>query len=536
MSSEKRSRLAGEKSSPLHNKYKAASYPHAPFPITNPLIMSANSSSSSSFHLQSSSIDDDHSPPSKLPLKPIPGNYGLPFLGPIKDRLDYFYNQGLEAFFRTRIDKHKSTVFRTNMPPGPFISSNPRVITVLDAISFPILFDTSKVEKRDVLDGTYMPSTAFTGGYRVCAYLDPSEPNHTLLKRWFFSLLAARHDKFIPLFRNCLSELFINLEDQLSDKPGKAYFNTLSDSMSFNFVFRLFSDRNPSDTKLGSDGPKLFDVWLLVQLAPLMTLGLSKWLNFLEDLLLHTIPLPAFLVKSRYKKLYGAFYESTEPILDEAVEAFGLKRDEACHNLVFMAGFNAYGGMKTLFPAVIKWVGLAGEKLHRQLADEIRTVVRDEGGITLSALNKMTLTKSVVYEALRIEPPVPFQYGKAKEDLVVQSHDAAFEIKRGEMIFGYQPLATKDPKIFENSEEFVGHRFVGEGEKLLKYVYWSNGREIDDPTVENKQCPGKDLMLLLSRVMLVELFLRYDTFTIEAGRLPLGSSVTFKSLTKATRI
>ncbi|GLT64099.1 hypothetical protein SLA2020_366120 [Shorea laevis] len=452
------------------------------------------------------SIDDNVSPPSKLPLKPIPGNYGLPFLGPIKDRLDYFYNQGRESFFRTRINKYQSTVFRTNMPPGPFIASNSKVIAVLDALTFPILFDTSKVEKLNVFAGTFMPSTALTGGYRVCAYLDPSEPNHTRLK--------------------------------IIHKPAGADFNTLAENMSFNFVFRLFCDRKPSDTKLGSDGPKLLDKWLFIQLAPLITLGLSKWLNCVEDLVLHTFPLPSFLVKSGYDKVYEAFYESTKPILDEATEVFGLKRDEACHNLLFMAGFNTYAGMKTTLPGLIKWVGLAGEELHRQLADEIRTVVRDEGGtmITLSALNKMTLTKSVVYEALRIEPPVPFQYGKAKEDIVVQSHDAAFEIKRGEMIFGYQPLATKDPKIFENSEEFVGDRFVGEGEKLLKFVYWSNGREIDDPTVENKQCPGKDLVVLLSRVMLVELFVRYDTFTIEEGTLPMGSSVTFKSLTKATSI
>ena len=412
------------------------------------------------------------------------------------------------------MQKHQSTVFRTNMPPGPFIASNPNVITLLDAISFPILFDNSKVEKLNVLDGTYMPSTAFTGGYRVCAFLDPSEPNHALLKRFFFSLLATRHDKFIPLFRNCLSELFINLEDQLSDK-GKVYFNTPSDNMSFNFVFRLFCDQNPLDTSLKSNGPKLFDKWLFFQLAPLITLGLPKLFNFLEDLLLHTFPLPAFLVKSSYKKLYKAFHVSMASILDEA-ERLGIKRDEACHNLVFMAGFNAYGGMKILFPALIKWVGLAGEKLHCQLRDEIRTVVRAEGGVTLSALDKMSLTKSVVYEALRIEPPVPFQYGKAKEDLVVHSHDAAFEIRKGEMIFGYQPFATKDPKIFEDSEKFVGHRFVGEGEKLLKYVYWSNGRDNDNSTVDNKKCPGKDLVVLLSRVMLVELFLRYDTFTIRS--------------------
>ncbi|KAF3975595.1 hypothetical protein CMV_001163 [Castanea mollissima] len=311
--------------------------------------MSSNSSLSPS-KLQSSS--NNGSPSTDLPLKPIPGNYGLPFFGPIKDRLDYFYHQGKDTFFQTRIQEHQSTVFRTNMPPGPFISSNSNVIALLDAISFPILFDTSKVQKLNVLDGTYMPSAAYFGGYRVCAILDPSEPKHARLKRLFFSILASRHDKFIPLFRSCLSELFINIEDQVSDK-GKSYFNTLSDSMSFDFVFRLFCDQNPLDTSIGSKGPTLFDKWLFFQLAPLTTLGLPKFFNFLEDLLLHSIPLPPFLVKSSYKKLYNAFYASMSYIFDEAQQC-GIKRNEACHNLVFMAGFNAYGGMKIFFPALIK--------------------------------------------------------------------------------------------------------------------------------------------------------------------------------------
>lgn len=187
------------------------------------------------------------------------------------------------------------------------------------------------------------------------------------------------------------------------------------------------------------------------------------------------------------------------------------------------------------FPILIKWLGLAGEGLHKQLADEIRTVVRDEGGVTFGALNKMTLTRSTVYEALRIEPAVPYQYAKAREDLVVQSHDASFQIKKGEMIFGYQPFATKDPKIFENPEEFVAHRFVGDGEKkLLKHVLWSNGRETEEPTPDNKQCPAKNLVVLLCRLFLVEFFLRYDTFTSEFKPLVLGPTVTIKSLTKAS--
>ncbi|KAL5790836.1 hypothetical protein ACOSQ2_005724 [Xanthoceras sorbifolium] len=481
------------------------------------------------------SSSSSSSPSSELPVKPIPGDYGLPFLGAFKDRLDYFYIEGRDQFFHNRVAKYNSTVFKTNMPPGPFMASNPRVVAVLDAVSFPVLFDTSKVEKRNVLDGTFFPSVNFTGGYRVCAYLDPSEPNHTSLKSFFMSVLASKHHNFIPLFRTCLSDLFIDLEDEIA-KNGEANFNTFSDQTSFNFLFRLFCDKNPVDTKMGSKGSKMFDKWLFLQLAPLITLGLPKILNLLEDFLLHTFPLPSVLVKSDYNKLYEAFYNFSGSVLDEA-EKFGINREEACHNLVFLAGFNAYGGTKTLFPALIKWVGRAGEKLHRQLADEIRSVVKAEGGVTLSALDQMVLTKSVVYEALRIEPPVPFQYGKAKADMVVQSHDAAFEIKKGDMIFGYQPFATKDPRVFDSPEDFVGHRFVGEqGEKLLKYVYWSNGRETDDPTAENKQCPGKDLVVLLSRLMLVELFLRYDTFTVEARRVLLGSSATIKSLTKATNI
>ncbi|KAK3420682.1 hypothetical protein EUGRSUZ_G01541 [Eucalyptus grandis] len=418
---------------------------------------------------------------SEIAVEEIPGDHGFPFFGALRDRLDYFYFQGRDEFFRHRMRKYRSTVFRVNMPPGPFISSNPNVVVLLDAISFPVLFDTSKVEKRNVLDGTYMPSTAFTGGHRACAFLDPSEPKHATIKHWFLSLLAARRNVFIPTLRS-----------------------------------------------------SMFNLWILLQLAPILSLGFNnKVLNFLEDVILHTFPLPPLLIKSSYKKLYDTFSEHASSILDEA-EKLGIDRDEACHNLVFLAGFNAYGGMKATLPILIKWVGSGGEDLHRQLAREIRSTVASEGGVTLAALDKMSLTKSVVYEVLRINPPVQFQYGKARRDMVVRSHDAAFQIKKGEMIFGYQPFATKDPRIFDDPEDFVGDRFVGEGEKLLKYVYWSNGREIDDPTVGNKQCPGKDLVLLMCRVMLVEMFLRYDTLGLECGSLPVGSSVTFKSLTKAT--
>ncbi|KAK7291151.1 hypothetical protein RIF29_06066 [Crotalaria pallida] len=467
----------------------------------------------------------------KLPIRKIPGDYGIPFITPFKDRLDYFYNQGRDEFFNSRIQKYQSTVFRTNMPPGPFIAPNPNVIVLLDANSFPILFDVTKVQKRDVFTGTFMPSTDLTGGYRVLSYLDPSEPKHGLLKRLMFFQLKSRRDHVIPEFRSSYADLFDQLESELASK-GKASFNDANDQAGFNFLARSLYGSNPGDTALGRDGPKIVQKWVLFQLSPILKLGLPK---LLEDSMIHTFRLPPALIKKEYNRLYDFFYASSGFILDEA-ERLGISREEACHNLLFATCFNSFGGMKLFFPNLIKWIGRGGMKLHTQLAAEIRSAVRSAGGeVTMAAMENMPLMKSVVYEALRIDPPVPLQFAKAKRDLVIESHEHAFEVKEGEMLFGYQPFATKDPKIFERAEEFVGDRFVGEeGEKLLKHVLWSNGPETENPSVGNKQCAGKDFVMLFSRLMVVELFLRYDSFEIQVKDSPLGSSITLTSLKRSS--
>ena len=468
--------------------------------------------------------------PVTLPMKKIPGDYGLPIIGPIKDRLDYFYNQGKYEFFRSRVQKYQSTVFRANMPPGPFIASNSKVIILLDGKSFPVLFDVSKVEKKDVFTGTFMPSTDFTGGYRVLSYLDPSEPSHTKLKRLLFFLLMNSRDRVLPEFHSCFTDLFDTLESELAAN-GKASFADPNNQASFNFLARALFGTKPADTKLGTEGPGLITKWVLFQLAPILTLGLPK---IIEEPLIHTFPLPPFLAKSSYKKLYDFFYDASTDVLDEA-EKMGISREEACHNLLFATCFNSFGGMIIIFPAILKWVGRGGAKLHTQLAQEIRSVVKSNGGkLTMAAMEQMPLMKSTVYEAFRIEPPVALQYGKAKQDLVIESHDAAYQVKEGEMLFGYQPFATKDPKIFDQPEEFVAERFVGEGEKLLKHVLWSNGPETESPTLDNKQCAGKDFVVLAARLFIVDLFLRYDSFDIEVTSSVLGSAVSLTSLKRAT--
>lgn len=148
--------------------------------MVNSMSVSPDMPSSSPFQSQSLSTPTSSPPSTSLPVRTIPGSYGWPLLGPISDRLDYFWFQGPETFFRKRIEKHKSTVFRTNIPPTwpLFLNVNPNVIAVLDCKSFAHLFDMEIVEKKNILVGDFMPSVKFTGGLRVSAYLDTSEPKH----------------------------------------------------------------------------------------------------------------------------------------------------------------------------------------------------------------------------------------------------------------------------------------------------------------------------------------------------------------------
>ncbi|CAN1273661.1 Allene oxide synthase, chloroplastic [Linum perenne] len=466
-----------------------------------------------------------------LPIRKIPGDYGLPGVGPIQDRLDYFYNQGREEFFKSRQQKYQSTVYRVNMPPGPFISNNPRVIVLLDGKTFPVLFDMSKVEKRDLFTGTFMPSTELTGGYRILSYLDPSESNHTKLKQLLFNLIKNRRDYVIPEFSSSFTDLFEVVEYDLATK-GKAGFNDPNEQAAFNFLSRAFFGVKPIDTPLGKDAPSLISKWVLFNLAPILSVGLPKEV---EEATLHSVRLPPMLVQNDYHRLYEFFTSAAGSVLDEA-EKSGISREEACHNILFAICFNSWGGFKILFPSLMKWIGRAGLELHTKLAKEIRSAIQSTGGgkITMGAMEQMPLMKSVVYEALRIEPPVALQYGKAKKDFILESHEAAYQVKEGEMLFGYQPFATKDPKIFDRPEEFVADRFVGDGEKMLQHVMWSNGPETETPSLANKQCAGKDFVVMAARLFVVELFKRYDSFDIEVGTSSLGASITLTSLKRAT--
>lgn len=473
---------------------------------------------------------------SGLPLRPIPGDYGVPFFGAIKDRLDYFWFQGEEKFFKSRIEKYNSTVFRVNLPPGPPIAKDPRVIALLDQKSFPTLFDVSKVEKRDLFLGTYMPSTSFTSGYRICAYLDPSEEKHTKLKQWCFDLIARNGKHFIPEFHDCFVKSCEAWETDI-DAGKKANLSVEVTHFAFEFLFRAVCHRDPTapgKASLHNNGGTYANDWTLPQLLPIQ--GNTGLPHPVEEAVTRTAIIPSFVEQKKYDAILDFIKTYAIEELTKAQE-LGIGRDEAAANLLFFLSFNGYGGFNIFFPEITGFIHQFGHfDLMHELHDEVTKAVAKNatGKVTLQSLQDMPLVRSVVYEGFRYKPPVPYQYGHAKKDFIIESHTNSFQVKKGEMLYGFQPIAMHDGKVFENPEEFVPKRFMGpEGEKLMPHVFWSNGRETDKPTVTDKQCPGKNLVVTMSQVFVAELFLRYKDFTIDVEGTGAAAKLWFHTLNKA---
>jgi hydroperoxide dehydratase len=460
----------------------------------------------------------------------IPGTYGLRIAGAMKDRYDYFVKEGPENFFKNRMIKYKSTVYRVNLPPGPPLFPETQAIVLLDSKSFGVLFDMSKVEKRNVLIGNYIPSKNFTGGLRMLAYMDPSEDHHAELKKFCLEVIKKNSDKWFPEFDKASKELWTGVEKDFST-DGKASFNAHSEHMLFNFLCRCMVDRNPSETELRNDGPSCVKKWLALQLAPIASSGVLP--KILEEVTIHAAPLPPFLVSKNYQRLHD-FFDATEVLNTD--QNLSVDKKEACHNLLFMVCFNAFGGLMILFPSIIKRIVQVGGQLQRNLAEEVRgAVCATNGSLDAQALKSMRLVRSTVYEVLRMDPPIPFQYARAKEDFVLESHDARYQVKKGEILAGYQPMAMRDPLVFEDAQQFTPDRFMHDedkGQNLLQYLFWSNGPETDEPSVHNKQCPGKNIVVILACLFVAHIYLRYDSIDIDQNAS--SSRIVFTALNKAT--
>ncbi|KAF8677302.1 hypothetical protein HU200_046788 [Digitaria exilis] len=461
------------------------------------------------------------SPP---PPRPIPGSHGPPVIGALRDRLDYFWFQSQDEFFRRRAASNRSTVFRTNIPPT-FLGVDPRVIAIVDAAAFTALFDSALVDKRDILIGPYNPGPGFTGGTRVGVYLDTDEPDHERVKNFAISLLHRAAPRWPSVLRSSVDAMLDSVDSDLAAKEQANYIVAMQQCI-FRFLCKALVGADPSvDWVVDRFGFTILDIWLALQILPTQKVGV---IQPLEELLIHSFPLPSFLISPGYNILYRFVEKHGAEAVEFAGKEHGIAEKDAIHNLLFVLGFNAFGGFSVFLPFLVAKIGDKGSsELRQRLREEVRAVLRarragdeedDDGEFGFKDVRgSMPLVRSTVYEMLRMQPPVPLQFGRARKDFVLRSHgDAAFQVAKGEVLCGYQPLAMRDPEVFDRPEEFVPERFLGEeGAKLLQHLYWSNGPETSQPAAGNKQCAAKEVVVDTACMLVAELFRRYDDFEVE---------------------
>jgi len=464
------------------------------------------------------------------PPRPIPGSYGPPVIGALRDRLDYFWFQSQDEFFRRRAAANRSTVFRTNIPPTfPFfVGVDPRVVAVVDAAAFTALFDSTLVDKRDILIGPYNPGAGFTGGTRVGVYLDTEEPEHGRVKEFAMALLHRGAQAWPAELRAAADAMLDAVEADLLAKQqqatgGKAsaiYLVPLQQCI-FRFLCKAIVGADPAaDWVVDRFGFTILDVWLALQLLPTQKVGV---IQPLEELLIHSFPLPSFVIWPGYHLLYRFVEKHGAETVELAAREHGIGEKDAINNLLFVLGFNAFGGFSVFLPFLVAKIGEASDPaagLRRRLREEVRATNVGGGDAVFgfkAVRGEMPLVRSTVYEMLRMRPPVPLQFGRARKDFVLRSHGGAgFQVAKGEVLCGYQPLAMRDPEVFDRPEEFVPERFLGdEGQALLQHLFWSNGPETSQPAPGNKQCAAKEVVVDTACMLVAELFRRYDDFEVE---------------------
>ncbi|CAI0550850.1 unnamed protein product [Linum tenue] len=416
------------------------------------------------------------------------------------------------------MEKYKSTVFRTNVPPCfPFFAGvNPNVVAMLDVKSYSHMFDPEIADKRDTFLGDFMPSLGYSGGQRTVPYLDTEETKHTQIKRFGLDILKRSSKVWISELEANLDEAWAKVEADVSSKGRAKFVNPLKLCM-FKLLIKCFLGVDVSESpEIAESGVSIVDIWFILMLLPTISQNVFQPL---EGIFIHTFAYPSFLVRRGYNKLADFIRTRGHEVVQRGVTEYGLSEEEAVHNLFFMIGFNAFEGFNLLLP------DLLNQLLSDQtgLQDRLRVEARQMGGpvLTFDSVKQMPHIRSLVYETLRFNPRVPLQYARARKDFRLSSHEASFDIKKGELLCGYQVLVARDPVVFDDPESFKPDRFVGEkGTELLKYLIWSNGPETGTPTESNKQCMGKEYVVLTASVIVAYLLRRYDSM---AGD---GSTIT----------
>ena len=182
----------------------------------------------------------------------------------------------------------------------------------------------------------------------------------------------------------------------------------------------------------------------------------------------------------------------------DKADAIGIGYEEMISEFVFMAGFNAIGGLSV---TVISCLAC-----YLRLQEDERQLLKEDVDRFLAATDYDEVFPTLKYvhsfylEVMRMHPPVPSIYGRAKQDFKLQSTSGWFKIKKNDLLCASVFLIQRDPNLFAKPDTFMLNRPIDE---LEKYNFVFGGSFNSKSTINNHKCLGSYIASNIAKIFTI---------------------------------
>ncbi len=376
-----------------------------------------------------------------LAARPVPGTVGLPLLGPILQSGAFM--RDWHGFLDRRRREHGATVFRMGLG-GPVVACIDQ--EALDHLADPADFD------RLYGFGPRRPLPWVLDGHVPLVFRN--DDSHATLKTLHGAVYAARAEA---------------LDEALDThvEPALARWRRL----------RVFDLGAAIDELVA----KVLCAWLFDAQPPpgvLETVGRG-----IIPLRLHdrkqsndAAVRAAFLALAEFIECCPAAREWGDIAIGHGITPHELARD-----LAFTVPMNAWGAVSgALLSGVAE---LDRHPVHRE------PVARDTGS-----------RARFVAEVMRLHPPAPVTFGRARRDLELRASTGRFSLRAGETVVAVIAMVHRDPRFFPDPATFRPERF--EDRAALAALRWAAASPDASPGADARACPGgHEAMRIVGRIL-----------------------------------
>jgi cytochrome P450 len=378
------------------------------------------------------------------------------------------YFSGWEEFFLQRRRKYQSNIFRTNMFR--------KMIVALDHQAIAYLFESDHLI-QDYGFGWAAPPRGLVG------YVTPSifetGPKHDRPKAFYMRLLRMRAVTLIPVFNDLAAEFIarwlslkqFSWRDELEDFSASCVFQWL-----------LGERPDPKDIRL-----------LYLNIFTQFFVGVTKhlpWSNYSRSLVAYDR-----LVK--FIKNAKTFPEILAMARDEGLT----DEDAVAKQIAFLLGMNSFLGIQALLKALVGELSLRPE-LCASLREEISVGLSPSNNLQdFAALDAMPMLDKTLRETLRLHPPVTFIFGRATQNMTIESASGMFSLSEGELMMGVIAIAHKNESIFPHPDRFDPNRF--DDPIASQHLIWPRGLQDAQASSHDRTCPGKDAAILIGKLFCI---------------------------------